>query len=115
MTRWVTYFYDEVFHITTDFRVHHDRESALNYFNQHCNDYCYNTCNFKATKMPAQCGTAWHGFRGISARRFNKVFAFSLDEVPEVPSHGKDFTLVEGCKQYLDSLAHLGRKVGSTT
>ena len=44
-----------------------------------------------------------------------RFFAFSLDEVPEVPSHGKDFTLVEGCKQYLDSLAHLGRKVGSTT
>lgn len=86
MTRWVTYFYDEVFHQAADFRVHPDRESALKYFNQHCNDHFFNT-NFKATKMPARCGTAWREFCGISARRFNKVFSFSLDEVPEVPSH----------------------------
>ena len=51
--RWVTFYYDLLRERVFDLKVHDDKESALKYFNTHCNDYFQLNTQFKADKLPA--------------------------------------------------------------
>lgn len=84
MSRWVTFYYDQIRDYVSDLKIHPDRETALKYFNQHCKSYFQLNTKFKADKLPASYGYALRRYWGISAPAFKKTFEISVDEALKI-------------------------------
>jgi len=80
MSRWVTFYYDQIRERISDFKIHPNKETALKYFNQHCKRHFSLNTGFKANKLPASYGYPLRNYWGISASAFKKKFTISVDE-----------------------------------
>ena len=84
MSRWVTFYYDQLRDKVSDIVVHSDKDNALKYFNKHCKDYFQINSRFKADKLPATYGYPLRKYYGISVLAFKKLFDTSVDEALKI-------------------------------
>lgn len=73
MSKWVTFHYGIISGVN-DLTVHKDKQTALKYFNKHCNSYFQLSTGFKAPTLPATYGYAHRKFCGMSKQKFEKAF-----------------------------------------
>lgn len=90
MSRWVTFYYDQINERVLSLIIHDNREDALKYFNRHCGEYFELNTRFKADKLPASYGYAVRRYYGISATAFKKMFEISVDEALSIARGGKN-------------------------
>ncbi len=82
--RWVTFHYNVITYEISAFKVHKDKETALNYFNSTIKSFFEVNTNFKANKLPATYEYDFEKYCGISARTFKKEFDISVDEALKI-------------------------------
>lgn len=90
MSRWVTFYHNLVSNVVSDLKVHKDKETALKYFNNHCNQYFMYSVGGKVPKLPASYGYPHRKYYGISARMFKERFDVTIDEALELAKTNRE-------------------------
>lgn len=80
MSRWVTFYYDNLRDVVSNLRIHNNKNDALKYFNEHCKDFFVINSSFKAEDLPARYGHITRAFHGISVTSFKRQFGISVDD-----------------------------------